>query len=79
MSADPTAPRWSPGFKTTSHVLHGTKRWQRGSRTQFTLSIAPELLAEVDEQARRLHMSRASPTTMIYNRWLAGLSDRAAA
>jgi len=30
-----------------------TPRWQRGTRTQFTFSIAPELLEQVDEIALR--------------------------
>jgi hypothetical protein len=28
-------------------------RWQRGNKTQITLSIAPELLEQVDEIAHR--------------------------
>lgn len=35
-------------------------RWQRGSKTQVTLSIAPELLAEVDAVAEQKHISRAA-------------------
>ena len=35
-------------------------RWVRGNRTQITLSIAPELLRQVDAIAQRRHLSRAA-------------------
>lgn len=41
-----------------------TTRWQRGNKTQITLSISPELLAEVDEFAQRKHLSRAALLTV---------------
>ena len=44
-------------------------RWQRGSKTQITLSIAPELLERIDDAARRNYVSRAALVAM----WL---SDR---
>jgi hypothetical protein len=39
-------------------------RWVRGNRTQITLSIAPELLAQVDAIAQRKHLSRAALLTV---------------
>ncbi len=42
-------------------------RWQRGSKTQITLSIAPELLEQVDEIAHRQHLSRAALLTVWIN------------
>ena len=42
-------------------------RWQRGNKTQITLSIAPELLEQVDEIARRKHLSRAALLTVWIN------------
>jgi metal-responsive CopG/Arc/MetJ family transcriptional regulator len=41
-----------------------TGRWVRGNRTQITLSIAPELLAQVDAIAQRKHLSRAALMTV---------------
>jgi chromosome partitioning protein len=42
-------------------------RWQRGSKTQITLSIAPELLDRVDEVARRKYVSRAALVSLWLN------------
>ncbi len=42
-------------------------RWQRGKKTQFTFSIAPELLERVDEIAHRKHLSRAALLTVWIN------------
>jgi hypothetical protein len=42
-------------------------RWQRGSKTQITLSIAPELLERIDEAARRKYVSRAALVAMWLN------------
>ena len=39
-------------------------RWQRGNKTQITLSIAPELLERVDAAARERHISRAALLTI---------------
>lgn len=54
-------------------------RWQRGTRTQITLSIAPELLDRVDEVAQRKHLSRAALMTTVLNDWLDAMDARAAA
>jgi hypothetical protein len=42
-------------------------RWQRGNKTQFTFSIAPELLERIDEIAHRKHLSRAALLTVWIN------------
>ena len=51
------------------------ERWQRGNKTQITLSISPALLAEVDQVAREQHLSRAALLTVFINE---GLKRRAA-
>ncbi len=38
-------------------------RWVRGAKTQFTFSIAPELLARIDAEATRRYLSRAALLT----------------
>lgn len=43
------------------------RRWQRGKKTQFTFSIAPELLERVDAIAHRKHLSRAALLTVWIN------------
>lgn len=42
-------------------------RWQRGTKTQITLSIAPELLERIDEVARRKYVSRAALVALWLN------------
>ena len=42
-------------------------RWQRGTKTQITLSIAPELLERIDDVARRKYVSRAALVAMWLN------------
>jgi len=42
-------------------------RWQRGSKTQVTLSIAQILLDQVDAIANRKHVSRSALLTMWIN------------
>jgi hypothetical protein len=44
-----------------------TARWQRGHKTQITLSIAPDLLAEVDRIAQYQRLSRAALLTVWIN------------
>ncbi len=39
-------------------------RWQKGTKTQITVTIAPELLAQVDAIAHRKHLSRAALLTV---------------
>jgi len=39
-------------------------RWLRGNRTQITVSIAPDLLRQVDAIAQRKHLSRAALLTV---------------
>jgi hypothetical protein len=43
------------------------KRWQRGHKTQVTLSISPDLLNQVDQVAQRKHLSRAALLTVWIN------------
>jgi hypothetical protein len=39
-------------------------RWQRGNRTQVTVSLAPELLDRLDEIAARKHLNRSAMLTI---------------
>lgn len=43
------------------------ERRHRGNKTQITLSISPDLLEEVDQVARREHLSRAALLTVFIN------------
>jgi hypothetical protein len=54
-------------------------RWQRGNRTQITVSLAPELLDQLDEIARRKHLNRSSLLTVWINEALARETAREAA
>lgn len=69
-------PRVRPNGQTSEAAFVGaapdakSQRWQRGSKTQVTLSISPELLEQVDQQARTRHLSRAALVTVIINEWL---------
>ncbi len=56
---------------------HAT-RWIRGNRTQITLSIAPELLDQVDAIARRKHLSRAALLTVWLGEKVEQEAERAA-
>jgi hypothetical protein len=40
-------------------------RWVRGNRTQITVSIAPDLLRQVEAIAQRKHLSRALLTVWL--------------
>jgi hypothetical protein len=40
-------------------------RWQRGNRTQITVSLAPELLDQLDEIANRKHLNRSAMITLM--------------
>jgi hypothetical protein len=50
-------------------------RWQRGNRTQITLSIAPRLLERLDAAAREREVSRAALVAL----WLREKLDQEAA
>jgi hypothetical protein len=51
------------------------ERWQRGNKTQITLTITPRLLERVDEVAARKEISRAALLTL----WIGdGLAKEAA-
>jgi hypothetical protein len=45
-------------------------RWVRGNRTQITVSIAPDLLRQVDTIAQRENLSRAALLTVWINEQL---------
>jgi hypothetical protein len=45
-------------------------RWVRGNRTQITLSIAPDLLRQVDAIAQRENLNRAALLTVWINEQL---------
>jgi hypothetical protein len=45
----------------------GGKRWIRGSKTQITVTIAPELLKRIDAVARRDSLSRSALFTVWAN------------
>jgi hypothetical protein len=53
-------------------------RWQRGSRTQVTISLAPELLDQLDQIATRKHLNRSAMLTVLIGEALAR-EERAAA
>jgi metal-responsive CopG/Arc/MetJ family transcriptional regulator len=40
-------------------------RWQRGNRTQITISLAPELLDQLDQVANRKHLNRSAMLTVL--------------
>ena len=39
-------------------------RWQKGSKTQITFTVAPELVDQLDAVASRRHVSRSALMTM---------------
>ena len=53
-------------------------RWVRGNRTQITLSIAPDLLRQVDAIAQRKHLSRAALLTVRLGEKMQEEAERAA-
>ncbi len=53
-------------------------RWQRGNRTQVTISLAPELLDQLDQIAARKHLNRSAMLTVLIGEALAR-EERAAA
>jgi hypothetical protein len=61
-----------PGEKFIAKAEGGEHavRWVRGNRTQITLSIAPDLLRQVDAIARREHLNRAALLTVWINEQL---------
>jgi hypothetical protein len=46
-------------------------RWQRGNRTQVTISLAPELLDQLDQIATRKHLNRSAMLTVLIGEALA--------
>ena len=67
MTINRSAPKPAdPGEKFIAKAEGGEHavRWVRGNRTQITLSIAPDLLRQVDAIAQRKHLSRAALLTV---------------
>ena len=66
MAINKRAPAADAGEKFIAKAEGGEHavRWVRGNRTQITLSIAPELLRQVDAIAHRRHLSRAALLTV---------------
>jgi hypothetical protein len=62
-------------FITAAPDVKPPDRWQRGNKTQITLSISPRLLDRVDVVARRKEISRAALLTL----WIGDALDREAA
>jgi hypothetical protein len=40
------------------------QRWQKGTKTQITFTVAPELVDQLDAVASRRHVSRSALMTM---------------
>jgi hypothetical protein len=59
-----SAPDAGEAFIAKAEGAKPATRWVRGNRTQITLSIAPELLMQVDAIAQRKHLSRAALLTV---------------
>jgi hypothetical protein len=50
-------------------------RWQKGSKTQITFTVAPAVVDQLDAVCERLHVSRSALMTM----WLMERLEREAA
>lgn len=64
-------------LKTTESFISGApdarvKGVRRGTKQQITLTIAPELLAKVDEMAERMGQSRAALINLAIYRTVEG-------
>jgi hypothetical protein len=70
MSADPTAPRWSPGFLTDKRILHRSKRFMRGNRAQITYTLPPATVRRLDQLAREAGISRNALFNLAVHRLL---------
>jgi len=57
-----SAPKAATSLKTENGERPG--RWVRGTRTQITLSVAPDLLRQVDTIARRKHLGQDALLTV---------------
>jgi len=54
------------------------QRWVRGNRTQFTVSMAPDLLRRLDAAARRKNVSRSAFLAFCIDDWLSAHEREAA-
>jgi hypothetical protein len=72
MAINKRAPAVDAGEKFISKAEGGEHavRWVRGNRTQITLSIAPDLLRQVDAIAQRENLNRAALLTVWINEQL---------
>ena len=72
MAINKRAPATDAGekFIAKAEVGEHAVRWVRGNRTQITLSIAPDLLRQVDAIAQRENLNRAALLTVWINEQL---------
>ncbi len=72
MAINKRAPAADAGEKFIAKAEGGEHavRWVRGNRTQITLSIAPDLLRQVDAIAQRENLNRAALLTVWINEQL---------
>jgi len=47
-------------------------RWQRGTKTQITVSLSPRLLERLDEAASQKDLNRSALLTLAIHNFLAG-------
>jgi hypothetical protein len=59
----PRSAEKAPAPAVRSHAM-------RGNKTQITLTIAPELLDQLDVAVRAEHLSRSALLIMLINEWL---------
>jgi hypothetical protein len=59
-----TAPATADQFIAGAPDSKPAARWQRGSKTQITFTIAPALVDQLDAAASRRHVSRSALMTM---------------
>ena len=59
------AKKAGPGGRVIARASDAKRpRWQKGSKTQITFTIAPELVDQLDAAASRRHVSRSALMTM---------------
>ena len=68
----PVKPKTTDGFISGAPDATRAKGVRRGTKQQITLTIAPELLAKVDEMAERMGQSRAALINLAIYRTVEG-------
>lgn len=68
----PVKPKSPDGFISDAPDTARAKGVRRGTKQQITLTIAPELLAKVDEMAERMGQSRAALINLAIYRTVEG-------